>query len=74
MGQGVRRTSLARFAELKLPGRWIAQRRIVTRNGLVETTRVVTMMNGTQSVLLVALQVGGERSLRSRDEDPAPVQ
>lgn len=62
MGQGVRRTSLARLAELELPGRWIAQRRVVTRNGLVETTRVVTMMDGARSVLLAALQVTESRA------------
>merc|ERR1719207_233533 len=46
MGQGVRRTSLARLAELELPGRWIAQRRVVTRNVLLAALRVTESRAG----------------------------
>lgn len=76
MGSGIQRSSAAEFAKLKRPGQWIVQEAIVTAGGTIETFRVVTMVNGSDAVMVASLRVREEngRSITSNRGNVQPVE
>ena len=64
MGQGVQKTSVAQFTRLPAArGQWIAQELVVSpTTRAAETVRVVSMLNGSDAQLLVALKVTNSRA------------